>query len=157
MHVTRSVPLFLGGGKKRVSEGRKEHQPCHLKDVLEETPLAITCLRLRSSLILWPQCSLGGKPSRTSPGAYKGAAAPWSGSLFPLSQSCRSAWAGLGVGHAAVGDVTTVHSPSAPVGVYLCSWSFKRAAGLSDCPIYLKSQPWRAAGCYVLLGADSPG
>lgn len=118
-----------------------------------ETPLATTGFGLHSSLIAWTRCRLGGKPSRTSPGAHRGAAAPSPASLLPLSHSCTSAWAGLGVGHAAVGDVTSVHSPSARVGVYLWSWHFKRAAGLSDGPIYLKSNPdvLQAATCCLEL------
>lgn len=37
--------VFVGGGKQHVSEGKNEHQPCHLKRTLEEIPPAIAVKR----------------------------------------------------------------------------------------------------------------
>lgn len=125
--TSQEVSLFFWEGESSMSlKGKMSISHATWSMCLKKYlwPLQQEGFRLQSRLIPWIQCSLDGKPSRTSPSAYKNGAAPSPDSLFPLSQSCTSAWAGQGVGHAAVGDVTTVHSPSSWVGVYLWSWNF---------------------------------
>lgn len=158
MHIARSVTFFLGGGKKNVSEGKMRISHATWSMCLKKYlwPLQQEGLRLQSDLIPWTQCSLDGKPSRTSPSAYGSGAAPSPDSLFPLSQSCTSAWAGQGVGHAAVGAVNCSSL------AFVLSWCLslelkllfdsKRVAGLSDCPIYLEDPDvLQAAACYSEL------
>lgn len=71
----QEVSLFFWEREGSVSEGRNEHQPCHLKCVLEEIPLVLD-LRLQSCLMSWTRGSLDGKPPRASPSAYRSGAAP---------------------------------------------------------------------------------
>lgn len=161
LRTSQEVSLFSGRGKeaclwrKKWSSAMPPEVMC-LKKYL--WPLQQEGLRLQAGLIPWTQCSLDGKPSRTPPSAYKSGAAPSPDSLFPLSQFClsrtrcgtRCCWR----------DVTTVHSPSSWVGVYLWSWNFCLIVQKSGRIVrlsHLPRRPWRAAGSYMLLGADSLG
>lgn len=104
-HITRSemfffgfffLLFFLGRDKKYVSKGKNDiaHATWSLclKKYLQ--PLQQEGLRLQACLIPWTQCSLHGKPSKTTPSAYESGGALSPDSRFPLTQSCHSAWTG---------------------------------------------------------------
>lgn len=153
--------LFFWEREGSVSEGRNEHQPCHLKCVLEEIPLVLD-LRLQSCLMsrtgaVWME-SLQGHPQALTGVVLLQPIPLESVSHEDLGRKCE--------GHAAPGGVTTVLSPSSRAAVYLWSWNLCLAvqgeAGLSDWPkapdvlqdCQIGPKPLM---CSKLLGADSLG
>lgn len=96
-HITRSDMFFFWERIRSMSLEDKTsiaHATWSLclKKYLQ--PLQQEGLRLQPCLIPWTQCSLHGKPSKTTPSAYESGGALSPDSRFPLTQSCHSAWAG---------------------------------------------------------------
>lgn len=151
----QEVSLFFSEREGSVSEGRNEHQPCHLKCVLEEIPLVLD-LRLQSCLIsrtgaVWME-SLQGHPPKCLQ--------EWCcSSLFPWSESRTRTWAG-NVRDTLLLEVLPLFSHLRPEllfisGAETCVWQFKEK---QDCQIgpkpltcsrsvRLAQSPWCAPNC----------
>ena len=142
--------FFLGRGKKHLSEGKKRASAM-LPEVCAWRNTSGHCSRKASDCNHDQSHELSAIWMENRQGHHH--VLPRAVLLF--HQTAYSLWVSLArvpgwaMGRAVAGDVTTVHSPSSCVGVYLWSWNFCLTVQKSGRIFRLSHQPrrpWRAVG-----------